>query len=43
MQGQPNLEENKFLPFLDVLVKKKTDGTLGHSLQEAYPQRYVFD
>jgi hypothetical protein len=26
------LEQNKTLPFLDVLVKKKMDGTLGHTV-----------
>jgi hypothetical protein len=26
------LEQNGTLPFLDVLVKKKTDGTLGHTV-----------
>jgi len=26
------LEQNEILPFLDVLVKKKMDGTLGHTV-----------
>jgi hypothetical protein len=26
------LEQNEILPFLDVLVKKKTDGTLSHTV-----------